>query len=127
MDAASSNFSDQAAFGGRVQHSDLQLYFSPNEIIIGQQYANDPAVDEGTMSMSQYSCVLWLQKYPHWHLSVRFMPPAPLPPGVAAHRAAALSEGKDPDIAVRDARTKVRFCLQTSDAHPTAGSCHFTC
>lgn len=98
----------QAAFGGKVRHQDLQLYFSPTNAIMGQQYADDPAVEEASIKMSQYSCLSWLQKYPHWYLSVRFMPATPLPPGVAAHRAAALSEGKDPDIAVRDARAKVQ-------------------
>lgn len=97
----------QKAFGSKVQHTELQLYFSPNEAILGQQYSDDPAVDESSLTMSQFSCLFWLEKYPSWYLSVRFMPPAPLPPGVAAHRAAALSEGKDPDIAVRDARAKV--------------------
>lgn len=98
----------QVAFGGRVQQHDLQLYFGPVDAVIGQHYADDPAVEESSMRLSQYSCLRWLKRYPHWYLSVRFMPPAPLPPGVAAHRAAALSEGKDPDIAVRDARAKVQ-------------------
>lgn len=90
-----------------MHRQDLQLYFSPVDAIIGQHYADDPAVEESSLKLAQYSCLRWLKRYPHWYLSVRFMPPAPLPPGVAAHRAAALSEGKDPDIAVRDARAKV--------------------
>ena len=104
----------QAAFGGKVQRQDLQLYFSPVDAIIGQHYVDDPAVEESSLKLSQYSCLRWLKKYPHWYLSVRFLPPAPLPPGVAAHRAAALSEGKDPDIAVRDARSRVRPSAQKS-------------
>jgi hypothetical protein len=35
------------------------------------------------------------------------MPAAPPAPGVATFRAAAMSEGKDPDQAVQEARTKV--------------------
>ena len=95
-----------------MQQQHLQLYFSPIDAVIGQHYADDPAVNESSLKLSQYSCLRWLKKYPHWYLSVRFMPPAPLPPGVAAHRAAALSEGKDPDIAVRDARAKVVRLIQ---------------
>ena len=104
----------QAAFGDKVLPSQLLLYFGPNEHTIGQQYLDDPAVDETALKLSQYSCLAWLRRFPHWHLSVRFLPATPPPPGVAAQRAAALSQGKDPDIAVRDARTKVRliyYCL----------------
>ena len=35
------------------------------------------------------------------------LPSAPLPPGVAIHKAAATAEHKDPDQAVADARAKV--------------------
>ena len=101
----------QAAFGNKVAPAQLLLYFGPNEAVLGQQYEGDPAVDEHSLLLSEYSCLAWLQKFPHWHLSVRFVPPTPLPPGVAAHRAAALSEGKDPDVAVRDARNKARLCI----------------
>ena len=104
----------QAAFGNKVSPKQLQLYFGPNEAILGQHYTDDPAVNESTVTLSQYSCLLWLQKFPHWHMSVKFMPPAPLPPGAAAHRAAALSEGKDPDLAIRDARSKVASHYMTS-------------
>lgn len=97
----------QSAFGNRVSSSQLQLYFGPNEAILGRHYTDDPAVDESKITLAKYSCLSWLKKFPHWHMSVKFMPPTPLPPGVAAHRAAALSEGKDPDIAVWDARSKV--------------------
>ena len=101
----------QAAFGNKVAPAQFLLYFGPNEAVLGQQYEGDPAVDEHSLLLSEYSCLAWLQKFPQWHLSVRFMAPTPLPPGVAAHRAAALSEGKDPDVAVRDARNKARLCI----------------
>ena len=101
----------QAAFDNKVAPAQLQLYFGPIEAVLGEHYSGDPAVDESKVTMAQYSCLAWLQKFPHWHISVKFLPPAPLPPGVAAHRAAALSEGKDPDIAVRDARSKVQQSL----------------
>ena len=49
---------------------------------------------------------LW-RRFPHWCLGVKLMPAAPLPPGVATHKAAAMAEGKDPDQAVQEARAKV--------------------
>lgn len=39
--------------------------------------------------------------------AVRLLPPTPLPPGVAIHRAAATAEQKNPDQAVADARARV--------------------
>ena len=80
-------------------------------------------MDETSLKLAQYSCLVWLMKYPHWYLSVRFMPPTPLPPGVAAHRAAALSEGKDPDIAVRDARSKVMASATPNKLEDSRGHC----
>ena len=97
----------QAAFHHKAQADELALYFGPNDIMIGRSYVADPSVDETQLLLSHFSCLAWLENFPHWHLSVRFLPPTPPPPGVAAHRAAALSEGKDPDVAVKEARAKV--------------------
>lgn len=98
----------QEALGGSVQAEDLLLYFGPNDKKIGKQYAGDPAVDENKLLLSDYSVLSWLDRFPHWTLGARPLPPTPPPPGVATHRAAALAEGKDPDKAVSDARAKVR-------------------
>ena len=64
-------------------------------------------MDESKQTLSQFSILGWLQRFPHWRLGVRLMPAAPPAPGVATFRAAAMSEGKDPDQAVQEARTKV--------------------
>ena len=60
----------------------------------------------------------WWCRFPHWFLSVKLMPGAPPPPGVATHKAAAIAEGKDPEQAVIEARAKVtpplmRVCIET--------------
>ncbi|KAK9824177.1 hypothetical protein WJX72_008336 [[Myrmecia] bisecta] len=94
------------AFGSKMSPDQLLLYFGPNERRMGKQFLNDPTVDEKELLLHQYSCLSWLERFPHWHLSVRLMPATPPPPGVATVRAAALSEGKDPDKAVKEGRTK---------------------
>ncbi|CAL8466986.1 g6522 [Coccomyxa elongata] len=94
------------AFGGTISRDQLLLYFGPNERCIGKQYLGDPTVDESAQTLSQFSVLGWLKRFPHWRLGVRLMPAAPPAPGVATFRAAAMSEGKDPDQAVQEARTK---------------------
>lgn len=87
----------------------LMLFFGPNERQLGKQFLDDPRVDESKLKLSQFSVLDWLKRFPHWHLGVRLMPAPPPPPGVATFRAAAISEGKDPDKAVQEARTKVGY------------------
>lgn len=53
------------------------------------------------MRLAQYSVIGWLQRFPHWGLSVRFLPRTPPAPGEAAYRVAAEVEGKNPDKKVR--------------------------
>lgn len=98
----------QEAFGGKVTKDQLLLYFGPNERRIGRHYRGDPTVDESKQTLSQFSVLGWLQRFPHWRLGVRLLPAAPPAPGVATFRAAAMSEGKDPDQAVQEARSKVQ-------------------
>ena len=69
-------------------------------------------MDDTRLRLKDYSCLVWLQQFPHWHLGVKFLPPTPPPPGVAATAAAAMSEGKDVDKAVSEARQKVGFSNQ---------------
>ena len=68
----------------------------------------DPNVDDGALTLGPFSVLTWLKQFPEWGLTARLMPEAPPPPGVAIRRAAALSEGKDPDREVAAARAKVR-------------------
>ncbi|KAL4435025.1 hypothetical protein ABPG77_003850 [Micractinium sp. CCAP 211/92] len=95
-----------AAAGGAVTADDLLLEFGPNDRRLGRQYAKDPSVDESQLKLSQYSLLAWLERFPHWKVTVRLLPPTPLPPGVAIHRAAATAEQKNPDQAVADARAR---------------------
>lgn len=85
----------------------LQLYFGPNDRKIGRQFENDPNVAEDIQTLAEYSILPWLQRFPSWRLGVKLIPGAPPAPGVAIKKAAALAEGKDPDKAVQEARSKV--------------------
>ena len=71
----------QAAFKGKVTKDQLLLYFGPNERRVGKQFLGDPSVDEAALKLSQFFILPWLQRFPHWHLGVRLMPPAPPAPG----------------------------------------------
>ncbi|KAL4458174.1 hypothetical protein ABPG75_013039 [Micractinium tetrahymenae] len=95
-----------AAAGGAVTADDLLLEFGPNDRRMGRQYSKDPSVDEASLKLSQYSMLAWLERFPHWKLTARLLPPTPLPPGVAIQRAAASAEQKNPEQAVADARAK---------------------
>ncbi|KAI7845176.1 hypothetical protein COHA_001221 [Chlorella ohadii] len=95
-----------AAAGGAVSADDLMLMFGPNDRKLGKQYVGDPSVDESKLLLSQYSLLQWVERFPHWKLTAALLPSAPLPPGVAIHKAAATAEHKDPDQAVADARAK---------------------
>ncbi len=101
----------QVAFGGKVSSDDFRLSFGPNDRKIGQQYRSDPSVDESQLKLQQFSVLSWLDKFPHWHLTARPIQQTPPPPGVAIKKAAASAEGKDPEKAVIEARTKVRIML----------------
>ena len=78
---------------------------------MGKAFLNDPSVDESKLKLGDFSCLAWLERFPHWRLTAKFLPPTPPPPGVATTSAAALSEGKDPAKAVAEARAKVCWML----------------
>lgn len=94
------------AFGGQVKPDDLLLQFSPNDRKLGRQYVNDPTVDESSLKLKDFWVLEWLERFPHWSLSVSLLPPTPPPPGVAIQKAAATAENKDPETAVIDARKR---------------------
>jgi hypothetical protein len=94
------------AAGGSITADDLLVSFGPNDRKMGKQYKGDPTVDETKLKLSQYSVLSWLERFPHWTLSVRLLPGAPPPPGVAIKQAAAIAEKKDPERAVQDGRAK---------------------
>ncbi len=71
----------QTAFGGNVTAEQLLLHFGPNERPVGKQFLGDPSVDEAALKLSQFSILAWMQRFPHWRLSARLMPPAPPAPG----------------------------------------------
>lgn len=70
-----------AALGGSITAEDLLLSFGPNERKLGRQYVGDPTVDEKTLLLSSYTILAWLQRFPHWHLVARLLPPPPPAPG----------------------------------------------
>lgn len=94
------------AAGGSITADDILLTFGPNDRKLGRQYEADPTVDESKLLLKQYSILSWLERFPHWFLSARLLPPTPPPPGVAIQRAAAIAEQKDPEKAIQDARSK---------------------
>ncbi|PSC71288.1 peptidylprolyl isomerase [Micractinium conductrix] len=94
-----------AAAGGKVTADDLKLEFGPNARNIGRQYFRDPTVNEGELRLEQYSLLAWIERFPHWVVTARLLPPTPPPPGVAIQRAAAQAEQKNPDDVVADARS----------------------
>jgi hypothetical protein len=95
-----------AAAGGSVTADDLMLVFGPVDRKLGRQYRGDPTVDDTKLTLAQFSVLDWLERFPHWSLGARLLPPAPPPPGVAIKRAAAVAEGKDPERAVTEGRAK---------------------
>lgn len=95
-----------AAAGGSVTADDLLLGFGPVDRKLGRQYRDDPTVDDTKLTLAQFSVLDWLERFPHWALGARLLPPAPPPPGVAIKRAAAVAEGKDPERAVTEGRAK---------------------
>ena len=64
-----------------MKKDQLLLYFGPNERRVGKQFLGDPSVDEAALKLSQFFILPWLQRFPHWRLGVRLMPPAPPAPG----------------------------------------------
>lgn len=94
------------AVGGQLGPGDMLLQFGPNDRKLGRQYVDDPTVDETTLTMNMFWILEWLERFPHWALSVSLLPPTPPPPGVAIQKAAATAEKKDPDTAVSDARKR---------------------
>ena len=108
----------QAAFAGKVTADQLLLYFGPNERKMGKQFTADPSMDDRKLTLKDFSCLPWLERFPHWHLGVKLLPATPPPPGVAATAAAAMSEGKDVDKAIAEARQKVSHLVTC--VHATA-------
>ena len=96
----------------------LMLFFGPNARRMGSQYFGDPAGEDTVLRLGDFSALEWLTRFPQWRLGARMLPEAPLPPGVAEHRAAALAERKDPDKAVQEARTKVRALPLAAEQQP---------
>jgi len=94
------------AVGGAMTADDLLLAFGPNDRKMGRQYKGDPTVDESKILLDQYSVLAWLQRFPHWSIMARLLPPAPPPPGVAIKQAAAIAEKKNPERAVQDGRAQ---------------------
>lgn len=94
------------AAGGAITADDLLLGFGPNDRKMGRQYKGDPTVNESNLHLAQFSTLAWLQRFPHWTMTVRLLPPPPPPPGVAIKQAAAIAEKKDPERAVQDGRAK---------------------
>lgn len=45
------------------------------------QFQNDPRVNEHDVHLSQFNILEWLERFPHWHLSAKLLPPTPPPPG----------------------------------------------
>ena len=83
---------------------DIMLHFGPNDRKLGRQYVGDPTVDESKLFLRNCSILGWIERFPHWGISVSFLPPTPPAPGVAVHKAAAMAENRDPEKAVAEAR-----------------------
>ena len=115
----------QAAFGGAVVPERLMLFFGPNARRMGSQYVGDPAGEDSTLCLTDFSVLAWLARFPQWRLGVKMLPGAPPPPGVAEHRAAALAEKKDPDKAVQEARAKVCVPVRSASMCLLAVPRHF--
>jgi len=81
----------------------LQLSFGPSEKLIGKRFSNDPLVNEEDTFVKQYSFLEWIERFPHWSLTVRMAEDTPPPPGVAIKKAAASAEKEDPEQAVQEA------------------------
>ena len=84
----------------------LLLSFGPSPKPIGAEYEGDPNVDEEKMKMGDLSVLGWLERFPHWPLYVKFLPPTPPAPGEAAVRAAAIAEDRNPEEMLQEARAK---------------------
>jgi len=69
------------SMGGSTKASDLMLNFGPNDRKLGRQYVDDPTVDEGKLLLKDFSILSWLERFPHWTLSVSLLPPTPPAPG----------------------------------------------
>jgi len=89
--------------GSKLDPERIQLTFGPSERAIGQRFYQDPLVNEDEVSVGEYSFLEWLQRFPHWHLTVRLTADTPPPPGVAIKKAAATAEKEDPEQAIEDA------------------------
>ena len=78
-----------AAAGGRLTANDILLSFGPNDRKLGRQYVDDPTVNEEELKLEQFSVLDWLERFPHWALSARLLPPTPPPPGTCSGARAA--------------------------------------
>lgn len=71
------------AAGGAVRPEDLLLSFGPTDRKLGAQFVGDPTVDERALTLDKFSILAWLERFPHWGLTVRLLPPTPPAPGTA--------------------------------------------
>lgn len=92
--------------GGQLSADDILLSFGPVDRKLGRQFRGDPMVDERALLLKDFSVLGWMERFPHWHLSVSLLPDTPPPPGVAIKKAAAMAEKKDPDQAVEEGRRR---------------------
>merc|ERR1739847_196938 len=67
----------------------IQLSFGPSEKLIGKRFYKDPLIDEEDTFVKQYSFLEWIERFPHWGLTVK--------------KAAASAEAMDPEKAVEEA------------------------
>lgn len=81
----------------------IQLSFGPSEKLIGKRFYKDPLIDEEDTFVKQYSFLEWIERFPHWGLTVKMAAETPPPPGVAIKKAAASAEAMDPEKAVEEA------------------------
>ena len=84
----------------------LLLSFGPSVKPIGAEYEGDPNVDEEKLKMGDLSVLGWLERFPHWPLYVKFLPPTPPALGEAAVRAAVIAEDRNPEEMLQEARAK---------------------
>lgn len=87
----------------------IQLSFGPSEKLIGKRFYKDPLIDEEDTFVKQYSFLEWIERFPHWGLTVKMAAETPPPPGVAIKKAAASAEAMDPEKAVEEAYKTVSF------------------
>jgi len=84
----------------------IMLSFGPQAKPLGAKYEGDPRGREDERKVGDYSVLDWVERFPHWGLTVKFLPAKPPPPGEAAVRAAAIAEERDPEEMLQESREK---------------------